>query len=196
MKNTRKTSTKTLVLYGLLTAIIVLMAFTPVGYLKTFGVEISFLIIPVIVGAVVLGPGAGAFLGGVFGITSFAQCFGMSPFGMELMAINPVFTFITCVFTRILMGFFCGLIFKTIKNKGKTIPYIISSISGALLNTLFFVLAIILLFGNSDYIKAMQGGKNVLAFFVAFVGFNGFVEAIVAAVAGTAISKAVAKISK
>ena len=80
---------------GLLTALIVLMAFTPIGYLKTPGLEITFILIPVVVGAVVLGPSGGAILGLVFGITSFAQCFGFSSFGVALMAINPLYTALT-----------------------------------------------------------------------------------------------------
>ena len=188
--------TKTLVTYGLLTAIIVLMAFTPIGYLKMPGIEITFLMIPVIVGAVTLGPGGGAFLGGIFGLTSFVQAFGMSKFGAELMAINPIFTFITCMIPRILMGMCCGFIFKAFNDKTKTLPYFVASISGAVLNTFFFMTTLILLFGNSEYIKAMQGGKNLLAFLVVSIGINGAVEAIVAAIAGTAIGKAVGKLLK
>lgn len=189
-------NTKTLVTYGLLTAIIVLMAFTPIGYLKTLGIEITFLMIPVIVGAVVLGPRAGAFLGGVFGITSFIQCFGMSTFGAELLAINPIFTFILCMLPRILAGACCGVIFKSLKNHSETLSYFAASVSGALLNTIFFVLGLILLFGSSEYIKAMQGGKNLLAFAVVFVGLNGAIEAVVATIAGTAIGKAIAALIK
>ncbi len=76
-----KFSTKYLVEMALLVAIILLMAFTPIGYIKTAGLEITLIVIPVAVGAVTLGPAAGAILGGVFGITSFIQCFGMSAFG-------------------------------------------------------------------------------------------------------------------
>lgn len=189
-------NTKTLVTYGLLTAIIVLMAFTPIGYLKMPGIEITFLMIPVIVGAVVLGPGGGAFLGGVFGLTSFIQAFGMSAFGAALMSINPVFTFITCMLPRILMGMCCGFIFKAFKDKNKTLPYFAASVSGAVLNTLFFVASLILLFGNSEYIKNMQGGNGLIEFLAIFIGVNGAVEAIVAAIAGTAIGKTVGKLLK
>ena len=41
---------------------------------KDSGLEITLIVIPVAVGAVTLGPAAGAILGGVFGITSFIQC--------------------------------------------------------------------------------------------------------------------------
>lgn len=73
-----KLSTKYLVELALLVAVILLMAFTPIGYIKTLGLEITLIVIPVAVGAVTLGPTGGAILGGVFGVTSFIQCFGMS----------------------------------------------------------------------------------------------------------------------
>ena len=60
-----------LVLTALLTALIIVMAFTPLGYLKAGAIEITFITIPVIIGAVLLGPVGGLFLGAVFGITSF-----------------------------------------------------------------------------------------------------------------------------
>ena len=74
----KRINTKYLVELALLVAIILIMAFTPIGYIKTAGLEIALLVVPVAVGAVVLGPKGGAILGAVFGITSFIQCFGMS----------------------------------------------------------------------------------------------------------------------
>ena len=65
-------NTKKIVTYALVIAIILLMSFTPLGYLKMPGIEISLLAIPVAVGAILLGPEAGAVFGGVFG-TVLAQ---------------------------------------------------------------------------------------------------------------------------
>ena len=83
----KKFSTKYLVEMALLVAIILIMAFTPIGYIRTAGLEITLIVVPVAVGAVTLGPAAGAILGGVFGVTSFIQCFGMSPFGAAVRCI-------------------------------------------------------------------------------------------------------------
>ena len=58
------------------------------------------------------------------------------------------------------------------------------------MNTIFFVGLLMLLFGSSDYIMGMRGGMSLLSFLAAFVGVNGVVEAIVAFILGTAISKA------
>ena len=53
MKNSEKT--KRLVLASAIVAIIILMGFTPIGYIKTVGIEVTFLMIPVVIGASVLG---------------------------------------------------------------------------------------------------------------------------------------------
>ena len=75
---------------ALLIAIIALMAFTPIGFIRTPGLEITLIGIPVVVGAVLLGPAGGAILGAAFGLCSFLQCFGLSLFGATLLAINPL----------------------------------------------------------------------------------------------------------
>ena len=90
--------TRRLVYMAILIAIILVMAFTPLGYLKTAGLEITFIQVPVIVGAILMGPTAGAILGGVFGLTSFIQCFGLSAFGAALLEINAVYT-LFCAFS-------------------------------------------------------------------------------------------------
>ncbi|MCI8387263.1 MAG: ECF transporter S component [Clostridiales bacterium] len=176
---------------AMLAAIVILMSFTPIGYLRTAGVEITFIMIPVVIGSIIVGPTSGLVLGAVWGITSFIQCFGMSPFGAALLGINPVLTFIVCLVPRILAGWVSGLIFVGLSKLGKSGKYVgypAASLSVALINTLLFVGSIILLFGNTEYIKSMQGDLNIFAFFVAFVGFNGLIEAITTFIVGGAIS--------
>ena len=174
---------------AILTAIILLMGFTPIGFLHVGAVEITFIMIPVIIGAIVMGPGAGAFLGGMFGLVSFIQCFGMSAFGGALLGIQPVFTFLICMIPRILMGWLCGLIFRGLirvdRTKSKSVAYCVTSLCGVLL-----------FFGQTDYIMGLRGGMNLLAFIVAFVGLNGLVEAIVCFIVAAAISKALDVIMK
>lgn len=176
---------------AMLVAVILLMNFTPLGFLKVGAVEITFIVIPIAVGAIVLGPAAGAILGGVFGVLSFIQCFGASSFGVALFSISPVYTFITCIIPRILMGLLAGLIFKALRNdRTKIVSYVVASLGCALLNTLFFVGCVLLFFGNSEYIQTLRGGANILAFFVAFVGANGLIEAVSCGILGAAIAKA------
>lgn len=184
-----------LVLTALLTALIIVMAFTPLGYLKAGAIEITFITIPVIIGAVLLGPVGGLFLGAVFGITSFIQCFGMSTFGVALFSVSPLRTAIVCIVPRVFMGWLTAVIFKAISSKDKTsfVQYLVASIAGPLLNTILFTGTLLLLFNNAPIIiqlKEQFGSTNVMAFAAAFVGVNGLIEAGVCAVLGTALCEA------
>ncbi len=189
MKKTQ-TKTNTLVRLAVLTAILLLMAYTPLGYLKLGMIEISFLMLPVVVGAIIIGPAAGAILGAIFGITSFIQCFGASPFGVMLLSINPIFTFLTCMIPRILAGLIPGVVFKAMHKHGKTkiLSFAVSGFLGAALNTVFFIGFIIILFGSTEFIQGLA--SNVWGIIVALVGFNGIVEAVVTTIVGAAIGKA------
>ena len=62
---------------GLLSAVICIISFLPI---RTLGLEITLSMVPVAIGASLYGAGTGAVLGGVFGLVSFIQCFGYSPF--------------------------------------------------------------------------------------------------------------------
>lgn len=197
----KKFSTTKLVEMALLTAIVLLMAFTPIGYIKTLGLEITLIVVPVTVGAITLGPAAGAALGAVFGLTSFFQCFGMSPFGAMLLSINPVTTFIVCVLSRVLMGWLTGLIFQGLKKIRplRKASVFITSLIGPLLNTLFFMGTLVMFFYQTEYIQGIAsslGAANALAFVVGFVGINGLVEAVVCFVLGSAVSKALQVVLK
>lgn len=190
---TTKFSTKYLVELALLVAIILLMAFTPIGYIKTAGLEITLIVVPVAVGAVTLGPAAGAILGGVFGLTSFIQCFGMSAFGAGLLALNPFFTFLVCVPTRILDGWLTGVIYQALrKTKIPSAASItIANLCCPVLNTTFFMVILVTLFAET--MREMYGMTQVISFVVAFVGVNGVIEAVICFAIGTAVSAALKK---
>ena len=195
MRKNGKLNTTYMVEMALLIAIILIMAFTPIGYIKTFGLEITLIVVPVAVGAVVLGPAAGAILGGVFGLTSFIQCFGMSAFGAMLLSINPEGTFVVCFVTRLVMGWLTGLIAQGLKKvkalKGASV--FIANLCCPLLNTLLFMTTLILFFYQTEFIQGLAKNMKVanpFAFVIAFVGVNGLVEAAACFVVGSAITKA------
>ena len=185
-----------LTLTAVLTALIFVMAFTPIGYLKIGTVSITFLMIPVVIGAIVGGPSVGTVLGLMFGATSFIQCFGMDAFGTMLMGISPLYTFITCIPSRVLAGWIPGLLFKALDkiDSKKYAAYAVSSVSGALLNTVFFVGFLVLFFHKT--LMELGMGDTILAVIASLVTINAVVEAIVCLVAGTAIVKALSVILK
>lgn len=193
MKTLSHPKTLRMVQTAVLAAIIILMAFTPLGYLRAGPVSITFLTIPVVVGAIIIGPVYGAILGGVFGLTSFAQCFGIDWFGTTLMGINPFYTFIMTMIPRIILGFAAGHIFRVLAriDKTKIISFIVATLSGAVINTVLFVGALLLFFYSSEFIQGF--GETLWAVLTALVTFNALIEIVVAMIVGTALAKVLLK---
>ena len=167
---------------ALMVAIIFVMAFSPLGYLRTPGLTITFLTVPVAVGAIILGPTAGAICGAAFGLTSVAMALtGGSAFSAALLQINPFGLLFTCLVPRILEGWICGLIFQLVKKFSKNGAFIVASLSCPLLNTLFFMSSLVLFFYNTEYIQGIVtklGATNPLIFVILFVGVQGAIEAV------------------
>lgn len=190
-------SARELTTLGLLTGVLLLMSVTPLGYFHTFGLDISLMMVPVAIGAMLMGPKAGAWLGLIFGATSFYQAVtGSSTFSTMLFNINPIYAFLLCIPTRVLMGFLTGVIFKAAQkvDKKKTVCYFVGGFFAAFLNTLFFMGVLLICYWNTEFIQGINetlGGLNPLMFVVAFVGVNGALEMPSSCIVGGIVSKAV-----
>lgn len=180
-------------LTAILMAVILVMSFTPLGYLKVGIVSITFLAVPVVIGGIVLGPLYGGVLGGVFGLTSFAQCFGMDAFGTALMGLNPLATFVTCLVSRILIGVVAGWLYRLLRkwDRAGVWSAVVTSVAGSLTNTVFFVGMVILFFKNSYF-----AGSGVWAIVLAFFSLNIPLEAVVCGLLGGALSKVIHLVMK
>lgn len=196
MKTTSKTTQLTI--FGLMTAILLLMAYTPLGYLNIGPLAITFNVIPVAVCAITMGPVGGAVAGAVFGLTSFLQCIGIggtSAMGAILFEINPILAFIQRFVPRVLDGFLIGFVFQWVRRRKNT--YAASAVTGfcaAFFNTVFFMTALVVLYGNTEYVQGLMGGKNVIVFICTFVGINAVCEmlssTIITAAVGSALYRA------
>lgn len=190
--------TRRLAVLSVLSALTAVVAFLP---LKTLGLEITFTTIPIAVSAILYGSFGGAVVGGVFGIVSFLQCLGYSAFGSVLLSINPFYTFLVCVPTRILAGLLAGLIFKTFKKSCRSdIPaLLLTSLAAPVFNTLLFMSTLVLFFYNTDYIQdfvSVLGAANPFMFVILFVGINGLVEIICGFIVAFPCGKAISKYLK
>lgn len=175
---------------AMLVALLAIFCFTPLGFLKIGIVEITFNMIPVIIGAIAVGPAAGAVLGTLFGAASFWQCFGQSNFGTLLFGVNPFYTAIICFVPRILAGLLPGLIFRAMTAKKDNVAaYFVSAAVGSLTNTVLFVGGFCLLFRDTMLGMAGEQGLSPLAFIAAAFLLNATVELV----ANTAISAGVSK---
>lgn len=180
---------------AVLTAIELVLELTGFGYLHFGVVEFTIMQVPVIIGAIVLGPVGGGILGTVFGLTSFFQCFGKSMFGSTLFAVSPIGMFAVCVLPRLAMGLVCAFFFRLVRNRKQFMMCAFSGLIGSLSNTVFFMGLLLLVFGKSDYLLSM-GSAKPLQFVVGMVGIQGIAEAIICCVLGASISYALLKARK
>lgn len=184
MRNTN-TQVRQTALTAVLAAIILLMAFTPLGYLRIGPMSITLLVIPVVIGGITLGPVRGGLLGAVFGATSLAQCFMGDISGAAMFAANAAGTVIACFVPRILIGVVAGVLFpflmKTARNGAAA--FIGTAVAGTLTNSILFIGLVVAFFKDS-----VLGGGSFWAIFVSFFSVNVAVELIVGVIVSAALS--------
>ena len=193
-----KVNTKSLVILGLMTALTMIFSFTPIGSIPIGPLVITLNVIPIAIAAVTVGPVGSAVIGGIFGLLSFLQCFGIgvpSGMGAVLVSINPILAFVQRFVPRLLDGIIVGFIAKGMsKVTNNYVSYAVTGFFTAFLNTAFFMSALVLLFGNTDYVKELMGGKNIIVLICTFVGINALVEmavcTFVTGTVGAALNKA------
>ncbi len=198
MNHSRK-SVQYLTQLAILVAIELVMKLIGLGSVPVGPLYMSFLTVPIAVGAIVMGPAASAVLGGVFGFVSFMDAIkGASIMTSNLLAVSPIHTFILCFGMRVLMGFCVGLLYRAVSKvcNVSSVNCFVASLSAPLLNTLFFMGYIVLAFYQTDYVQSLvaaKGAANPLMFVVLLVGIQGVIEAVVCSVTGTAIGRGVLK---
>ena len=198
MEKSRK-DTRWMVSVALMAAIVILLANTPLGMIQLPIIKATTVHIPVIIGAVLLGPSAGAILGAVFGICSMISnttaptllSFAFSPFLAEDLPgiVKALWIAVGC---RIMIGVVAGWVWIGLQ-KLKVSPWValpLTGFIGSMTNTVFVMGSIYLLLA-SQYASAKEVALDaVWGLIMATVTASGIPEAIAAAVLVTALGKA------
>ena len=195
----KKRDTRWMVCVALMAAIIIVLANTPLGMIQLPVIKATTVHIPVIIGAILLGPSAGAILGGVFGICSLISntmaptllSFAFSPFMSTTGipgALKAIWISVGC---RILIGLVSGwlwLLLKKLKvNQIIALPII--GFIGSMVNTITVMGSIYLLFAG-QYAEAQNVGVTaVWGLIMGTITASGIPEAIAAAVLVLALGK-------
>ncbi len=213
-----KEKRRELIILVILSVVTLVMAFTPLGYIHSGLIIITFMSVPVTVAATVLRPRDAVIIGTIFGITSFIQAiWGTNTLTGALFRLNPALTFFLCVVPRIFVGLFGGLIFRYINDVDKTdfISYIITSLVVPVMNTLLFTTTLYVMVNVVVYINPEGAGSslppdfssafigavsnasnNIVSFFINTMGAQAILEAVICCVAGTVISKLLSVVLK
>lgn len=152
-------------------------------------VSFSLVLIPIVVGAVLLGPTAGALLGLVFGaVTVIAGLTGADGFTFILLQYQPVVTVILCLAKATLAGLGAGWVFRALEKRQRWVAVILASAAAPIINTGIFVLGALGLLGETLTTQFLSDGTGLVYFVViGCAGVNFLVELGVNLVASPAI---------
>ena len=202
----KKHDTRWMVSVALMAAIVIVLANTPLGMIQLPIVKATTVHIPVIIGAILLGPKAGAILGFVFGMCSLISntmaptllSFAFSPFMSTTGipgALKAIWVSVGC---RMLIGIAAAwlwILFSKLK-MNQTLSLIIVGFAGSMVNTVTVMGSIYFLFAQ-QYAEAKEVAVTaVWGLIMGTITVSGIPEAIAAAVLVLALGKVLLKVFK
>lgn len=175
--------TRTLTLTAILVAITLLFGFTPIGYIQTpFGIVITLMCLPVIIGTLTLGWKAGIALAALFAVTSIAKI-PSDVFGPTLLAENPVLLMVNIIVPRLLIPLVVALVYRAMHLKKELVNIGVAAVAGSLTNTVLYL----------GFLYAFFSGIIAGGIILSVALFNGIIEAVVAALLCPPIVRALKK---
>ena len=201
-RGSRSQSIHDLVILALFTAIIFVMNNTPLGYIDLPIIKATLIHVPVIIGSILLGPGKGAILGGMFGLTSVLKnTMTPSALSFAFSPLIPVYgtdrgspwALVICFLPRILVGVTPWLVVRGLKKLTgdnavlRPVAMGAAGAAGALTNTALVMGLIYVVF--KDAYAQLQGvdPSAVIGLVLGVVAGNGIPEAIVAVILAPAV---------
>lgn len=185
---------------AILTAIVLVLQLMGIGIRLPFlSTPISLVGIPIAIGAMLLGPAAGAWLGFVFGMVVFITCciMGMDPlFTGILFANSPVITSLICIVKSTVAGLVAGFAYKFIKQKNSLVAVFVSSVLVPVVNTGLFVIGCLIIRDVFVANFVTDGSSVIYYILTVVVGINFIFEFLVNLIFSPAIYRIIDVVSK
>ena len=176
----------------LLAVVVVLQCF--LGSIKVGATSFSVVLVPIVVGALILGPAAGAFLGFAFGLVVLIYGIsGQDVFTNMLFQAHPVFTAIICLGKGAAAGWGAGMVYKLVVKASSFWASVAAAATAPILNTGLFILGgLTLVRGTLEANLAAFGADSVVVFLViGCAGVNFLIEFFVNMILSPAIYRIV-----
>lgn len=175
--------------------IVVLQTLASGFHVGPFPITLS--LIPIIIGAVLYGPKAGAILGGVFGaVVVAAVVTGADAGGFIMFGIHPLITILVCLGKSIVAGWVAGLLFRAIAPKKFNLGIFSAAIAAPVINTGIFAAALYFFF-YPVLIEWAGGESNAFTFiFTGLIGMNFLIELLIDIVLSPLILKIIQVLRK
>ena len=167
-RNKRREQVVKLALMALLTAMVAVLSYFG-GFVKIGSLaSISLTLIPVVIGAALCGPFAGAWLGGVSGAIFFFTADAAFWFSLSVPG-----TIITVMVKGILSGLCAGLVYRLLEKKNRYLAVIVSAVVCPVVNTGIFLIGCLIFFLDAVKSMAVAEGISIFAYLILFfVGLN------------------------
>ena len=185
-------TTRNIVYLAVFTAL--LIVFNLLGTVFKIITNVNLTLIPIVLGALLLGYRGGLILGLISGLMTYLfGVFNIDPFTNILFVNHPILTFLTCVLKTTLAGFVGGLVYSAIKNKNKVVATFVASGIVPVINTAIFILGALTMYNTI----ATNFSPDVLYFLViTCAGVNFLIEFAVNLLVAPAISTVIRVLEK
>jgi len=185
---------KRMVGIALLMATVVVLQSIPIP--PVGGFSISLVLIPIVLGGAVYGPGAGALLGTTFGLIVYINCVtGVDGGGAMVFQADPILCLFVVITKGVMAGWLSALTYKALKGKNGTLAMICSAIVCPVVNTGIFIGCMLTFF--TDVLAAWAGGGEIIAYVLSGLILANFVPEllinIIFSPAGAQIARIVKK---
>lgn len=170
-------TSKNITFLGVLTALIIVLQVLGSNIVVFGTVRLSFVLVPIVLGAIMLGVRGGVFLGFVFGlITIIMGAVGADPFTYVLLNESPFLCVATCLVKAVCAGLISALTYKAVSVRNKTIALFVSAIVAPVVNTELFILGALAM-GDVLNDNFVANGETLIHFLIiGCAGINFLVE--------------------
>ena len=163
---------------ALLMALVVVMQFISGMIPPVSGFSISLVLIPVVLGSALYGPGVGALLGGTFGAIVYINCVtGADVGGAMVLQANPVLCFLVVMGKGVLAGVASGWVYRLLKDKNDYVAMMCAAVICPVVNTGFFIACMLTFF--KDVLSAWASGGDLVAYILTGLVLANFVPELV-----------------
>ena len=195
----KKLNVVAMVELALLTAAVLILQLAGVAIKLPFlGTPVSLVLVPITLGAMLLGPWAGAWLGFVFGMVVFVVCGVMAtdPFTAMLFADHPLFTALTCLVKSTLAGFLAGVVYNAFGRAKPLRGTFLAAALAPIVNTGVFIVGCVIMMDTVSGIAGGLGQSFLYFVIIGCAGLNFIFEMLLNLVLSPALCRVVAIVTK
>ena len=188
-------STKNIAYLAILTALLIVLNLLSTVFKVITNINLT--LIPIVLGALLLGVKGGFILGLISGLMTFVfGVMGLDEFTNFLFTQHPLLTFLTCTVKITAAGVLSGVIYNAIMNKNKYVATFVASAIVPIVNTAIFILGALTMFDTFSGLSSSEGVSVMYYLIILCAGVNFLIELAVNLVVAPAIHSVVTVLEK